>query len=133
MVQNSFARQQSSAKLAPGFTLVEVLIALLLLAIALFAMLRTTLISSYQTLCLQDRTIATWVAVNVINQTRWQYSQSKVTINKLGSMVMYHQVWQWRIYLCPTISSHIYAITVQVRKGNTSSILSSLSSFVYLS
>ncbi len=49
-----------------GFTLIEVLIALVIIAIALFAILRSTEYDVKTTQYLQNKTLANWVAMNAM-------------------------------------------------------------------
>ena len=53
-----------------GLTLIEVLIALAILAIALTAIIQSTAQNIKNTLYLQNRTIATWIASDMINNIR---------------------------------------------------------------
>ncbi|HSC78846.1 MAG TPA: type II secretion system minor pseudopilin GspI [Chitinolyticbacter sp.] len=53
-----------------GFTLVEVLVALAILAIALAAALRAASSSTDAALTLRSRTLASWVAQNQVNEMR---------------------------------------------------------------
>lgn len=55
-------------KHGPGFTLIETLVALAIVAIALSAALRATLVNMDAVDDLQMRTQAAWVASNVINR-----------------------------------------------------------------
>lgn len=53
-----------------GFTLIEVLIALTILSIALTAMIKSTSQNIKDTYYLQHKTIATWVATEMIHETQ---------------------------------------------------------------
>jgi len=53
-----------------GFTLLEVLIALLILALALFALSRTAAIQVNSFDALRERTVAGWLAADVLERTR---------------------------------------------------------------
>ena len=53
-----------------GFTLIEVLIALAILAIALTAVIEATSKNIQNTLYLQNKTIASWVGLEIINEAK---------------------------------------------------------------
>ena len=53
-----------------GFTLLEVLVALLLLALAMVALVRAAGLEARALSQLQDATVAQWVASNVLAETR---------------------------------------------------------------
>jgi general secretion pathway protein I len=53
-----------------GFTLLEVLIGLLVLAIALIALTRTAAVQADQFARLRERTIASWLAQDLLAETR---------------------------------------------------------------
>ena len=55
---------------AKGFTLLEVLIALLVLSLALFALSRTAAIQVNSFDALRERTVAGWLAADVLERTR---------------------------------------------------------------
>lgn len=81
-------------KTAQGFTLVEVMIAVMVLGIALGAIIqsigRTTENVSY----LRDRTLAHWVAMNKMAELQ---SLKKPVSNSSGSESMADQDWHWAI------------------------------------
>jgi general secretion pathway protein I len=53
-----------------GFTLLEVMIALVVLALALLALTRTAAIQTDAFASLRERTLASWLAQNIIAETR---------------------------------------------------------------
>jgi len=53
-----------------GFTLLEVLIALLVLALALLALMRTAAVQVDNFAALRERTLAGWLAQDLLTETR---------------------------------------------------------------
>ncbi len=79
---------------AHGFTLLEVMVALVVLAIALGALSKG--VSSYlaNATYLQDRTLATWVAENRITELQLTQAWPKADTTK-GSALMAGREWYW--------------------------------------
>ena len=88
---------------AAGFTLVEVLIALLVLALALTAWQLRIAQQLDSASYLQDKTLAQWVAYN-----QWQYlqlaqrlGQPLPPVTQRGSSVLGGRTWYWQAVLQP--------------------------------
>lgn len=102
-------------KFNAGFTLIEVLVAMVILSIALTAVIHATSQHIRNNLYLQEKTKATWVGVEVINETQAglitvpnesDYLEKNTDI--LGSR------FSWQAYLHPTNNSRIAEIHVDV-------------------
>ena len=97
-----------------GFTLIEVLIALSITAIALTAILKTSGQNIKNTEYLQEKIIAEWVALEKINEI-----QSDVLALPLNSViektsVQLNKKWQWRGKKESTKNPRIKKISVSV-------------------
>lgn len=57
-----------------GFTLIEVLVALVILAVTIATMLRSAAIATDNTLALRERTLARWIAANQLARMQLQPS-----------------------------------------------------------
>ena len=79
-----------------GFTLVEVLVALVLLAVALSAMIKTASENTVNTAYLRDKYLAGLVAMNKIDEMMagrvWP-----ATGNSNGKVEMARQTWFWQM------------------------------------
>lgn len=85
-----------------GFTLIEVLIALVILAIALTAIIKAVSNNTRNLIYLQDKTAAHWVAMNIYNE----YALGLLTISPQlepanGSTIMFNKDWYWSAQFNP--------------------------------
>ncbi len=109
-------------KRALGFTLLEVLIALVILALA-FSTSYLTISSTVRHLIdLQDKTAAGWVGLNVIaNAQLGAITVPKNSGSINGSEKMFHSDWNWTLALFPTPDANVSQMTVKVSKSTRSS------------
>ena len=89
-----------------GFTLIEVMIALVILAISLAAIVKVTSQSVYSLSHVQNKTIAHWVALNALadmhaGRIAGIQSGSRYT----GTEQMLAQTWQWELELSAAAQS----------------------------
>jgi general secretion pathway protein I len=98
-----------------GFTLIEVMIALTILAIAMGAMLQTTASTAANSAHLRDRTFAQWVATNLI--TEWQLAESWPDLGKRsGDVEFAGQRWYWQREVQKVEDPMLRRLDVQVRR-----------------
>lgn len=102
-----------------GFTLVEVLVALAVLAIALAAVMRTMGQAIDTTAALRERSVALWVAQNRLAQHRMRQDWPAVdTID--GDAEMGGEKWFWREQVSTTPEPKIRRIEITVRRVSDS-------------
>lgn len=83
-----------------GFTLIEVLIALVIIAIACFAVLHVVSSSIAMEKRLQEHLIGSWVSHNVLVDVRTGATQFDESTNSAsGSTKMLFQSWPWQVRL----------------------------------
>ena len=87
------SRQNSHHK-SDGFTLIEVMVALTIIAISLGALLNTSGTQARSTTYLKQKTLAHWVAVNELTQIRIKKEFPDVG-DKKGSTEMAGFEWHW--------------------------------------
>lgn len=96
-----------------GFTLIEVLVALVLLAIALTAMIKTASENTYNTAVLRDKYLASLVATNKINEIRASRALPK-TGSTNGNIELAKQDWHWIIKVDNTADKSLRKLTIDV-------------------
>ena len=99
---------------ASGFTLVEVLVALSVIAIALAAVLKGATEGASSARYLRDKTLAHWVAMNTITevQVRGEWPSPG---RKEGEAAMGGRDWYWRSVVSDTPDADIRRLEVEVR------------------
>lgn len=95
-----------------GFTLLEVLVALVVLAVALVALTRTAAIETSQFGAARDRTLAGWVAANALTDVSLQGMPA--VGRRSGKVTMAKREWHYRVTVSTTQSSGIRRIHVDV-------------------
>lgn len=96
-----------------GFTLIEVLIALVILAIALTAVVTATTRSIANTQAVVDRTIAHWVGLNILADVKTGLIALPEQGNPLsGTTLMLNQNWYWTLTVAPSNNPDILTVTV---------------------
>ena len=87
-------KPQSSNKRITGFTLIEVMVALTIIAISLGALLNTSGAQANSASYLKQKTLAHWVAVNELTQMRIDKEFPDLG-DKKGSTSMANHDWYW--------------------------------------
>ena len=96
-----------------GFTLLEVLIALAVLALAMGAAIKATSDYTNNQSYLRDRTLAIWVARNVLVEYQVRGEWLSVGERK-GTREMGHQEWRWLTRISQTEESELRRLDVEV-------------------
>ena len=100
-----------------GFTLVEVLVALAVLAIALAALMRAMGQSIDVTAALRERNLALWVAQNRLSQHQMQQAWPSVdTID--GEAEMAGEKWTWREQVSSTPEPKLRRLEITVQRAS---------------
>lgn len=111
-----------------GFTLLETLIGLVVLALALVALSRTAAsqVSAFSEL--RERTLAGWLAQDVLTQTRLTTQYPTVGKND-GRRRYANRDWRYEVEVQDTDVDHIRRIDVRVFDGADPVALGSLTGF----
>ncbi len=97
-----------------GFTLLEILVALAIVAIALTAVVAETGQHVSSTIHMRDRTFAHWVAMNRVTEQLVAEQWPSVG-NSSGVIEMAGREWFWEMTVAPTPDDTIRRIDVEVR------------------
>lgn len=98
---------------ARGFTLLEVLVALLVLALALLALARTAAVEVASFAALRERTIAYWLAEDLLVETRLG-NPFPPTGSSDGTRRFGAADWYWQVRVQGTDVATIHRIDVRV-------------------
>lgn len=111
-----------------GFTLIEVLIALAVVAIALLALTRAASVQVQSFDGLRERTLAGWVAANVLSETRLA-TAFPPTGRSDGRVQLATRTWRWTRDVQPTPTADIRRIDISVYLGESHEPSATLSGF----
>lgn len=104
-----------------GFTLIEVLIALLIIAIALAAVMKAMTQSIRVTAHVKTSMASHWVAMNVLSEM--QLGMLQLPIDKgiiRGSTVMFGNTWRWQAVLINQSIPYAKKIRIVVKRHKQS-------------
>lgn len=112
-----------------GFLLVELLMALVILALPLAAFTRTINQSIDITAGLRDRSIALWIAQDqlAVHQMRRDWPDTKTVT---GTREMAGRNWRWQEKVLATPTPQLRRIEVEVRDADRNDVLARLVGFV---
>jgi general secretion pathway protein I len=96
-----------------GFTLLEVLVALAILAIALAAAIKVSIENTENIRYLRDKTLAHWVAMNVITEIQIMEKWPRLGKQE-GSAMMAEREWFWQMKISETEEKELRRLDVQV-------------------
>lgn len=102
-----------------GFTLIEVLVALAVLAFAMAAIVRSTSTAAGNAAHLRDRTLAQWVAINKVTELQLDPEWPAVGVNS-GNYEMAGRDWRWEAKVSGTDDETVRRLDVTVLDNTTS-------------
>lgn len=114
-----------------GFTLIEVLVALTIVALAAAALTHALRSGIDTTAHLRDRLFAQWVAENRLTETRLAPQLAPLGSTS-GEVEFGTQRWRWRQQISPTPFEGVRRIAIEVRRGadlESSAALATLEGF----
>jgi general secretion pathway protein I len=113
-----------------AFTLIEIMVALAIIALTMGAIIENTTASTRNALYLQEKTIATWIAMNQISLVRARREWTSVS-NKKGEVEMANREWIWKMQILKTDDPNMRRLNVDVYLAdNDSQALASMSGFL---
>lgn len=108
---------KATAVILTGFTLIEILIALFILAVVSTSLMTTATQNVVQTGLLRDKTIAHWIALNELSQLRSNirleanYPQTGTTRSEIN---MLHTNWLVEVEVAATENDNVRRVSVDV-------------------
>ncbi|MGB5062711.1 MAG: type II secretion system minor pseudopilin GspI [Candidatus Competibacter sp.] len=114
---------------AAGFTLLEVLVALAVLAIAMSALIGATTQSVNTVGALRDQTFASWVALNKINELLLDRANWPDKASRKGEAELANRAWRWEARFDKTDDPDMRRLEVTVWAGEGGPILGKLVAF----
>lgn len=105
-----------------GFTLLEVIIALVILAIALTALISTLSNTTNRLSYIRDKTVAHWVANNQLNLMQLKLQKIPTPSNpSIGTSIMCRGQWHWEAKL-DTINNQTARVIITVSDSSSKKI-----------
>lgn len=124
-------KNSSMQKRILGFTLVEVMVALAILAVASASLVKVASQALQQSGGLEERTIAYWVATNTLSEMRLQRDQ--ITLGERTEVViMAAREWEVSVSVSDTSDADLKRADVKVKLKSNSNVMSlaSLTGFI---
>ena len=112
-----------------GFTLLEVMIALLVIAIGIGAVISTTSESGWKSAQLRQKTIASWVAQNQLAEYRAKRTWNNAN-RKSGEVEMANATWTWKMRISATDDPSLRRLDIDVFLKGDESVKASLTGFI---
>jgi general secretion pathway protein I len=122
-------RRPFAAIRTTGFTLVEVLVALAVLAVALAAVTHSVSLGIDLSADLRDRNVALWVAQNRLVQHQAQRDFPAPDTTE-GTIDMAGRTWRWREQVANTPEQKLRRIEIDVRSKDQDHVLARLVGFL---
>jgi len=101
-----------------GFTLIEVLAALVIVALGMIAAIQAVTQSARNGTYLRDKTLAHWIGMNVLTERRLQPSAPDIA-ESTGRVEFADQQWQWSMKVTQTQVTSLRRIDIAVRRAET--------------
>jgi general secretion pathway protein I len=102
---------------ARGFTLVEVLVALMIIAIGLAALMATVSGTARSSAYLRDKTLAQWIALNRLTEVRLNMTKFGQNTDK-GELDFAGRTWHYDTRYFDTSIATMKRVVVRVYEGN---------------
>ncbi|HFD7914647.1 TPA: GspI family T2SS minor pseudopilin variant LspI [Legionella pneumophila] len=119
-------------KLVSGFTLIEVLLALTVIAIALTALLKATAQNTDNTHRIKEKTISHWIAMQGVAMIQLNLLRTSQSQESTQATTMLGQKWYWRAKISPTPIKRMQQITISVSSKQAGLFREELVAFRYL-
>lgn len=118
-------------RVSHGFTLLEVLVSLAIVAIAMGALIKGGVSNANNAAYLRDKTVAHWVAMNKVAEFQLDAAWPGVATTE-GKVEMASREWEWKAKVTETPDADVRRLDVEVRDASDRSetVLDKLSAFL---
>ncbi|WP_131781722.1 type II secretion system minor pseudopilin GspI [Legionella gresilensis] len=114
-----------------GFTLIEVLLALAIIAIALTALLKVTAQNVANTARIKDKTLSHWIALQGVNMVQLKLLNPALNEEVTQVTTMLGQRWYWRVKITKTPMNAVQEIQIKVSKNQAGPFSEALTAYRY--
>ena len=101
-----------------GFTLIEVLAALVIVALGMIAAIQAVTQAARNGTYLRDKTLAHWIGMNVLTERRLQAAAPDIA-ESTGRVEFADQQWQWSMKVTQTQVASLRRIDIAVHRAET--------------
>jgi len=112
-----------------AFTLIEVMVALMVIVISLVAIIDSTSSSTWRATYLKEKTIAGWVAQNQVAFYRGKKTWGSAS-NSSGQVTMADVEWEWKMHVSKTDDDELRRIDVEVYLEGDDDIKATATGFI---
>ena len=112
-----------------AFTLIEVMVALMVIVISLIAIIDSASSSTWRAVYLKEKTIAGWVAQNRIALYRGKKTWGSAS-NTSGKVTMADVDWQWKMKISKTDDDELRRIDIEVYLQDDDGIKATATGFI---
>lgn len=110
-----------------GFTLIEVLIALVILALSFTAIIISFSENARNVLYLENKTLASWVASDVLSKTQVGFLKPNT---QKGNEKMLDKMWYWQLSITNTPSPAVKKALVSVKEAEAAPAIYTLTGYL---
>lgn len=113
-----------------AFTLIEIMVAMAIIAITLGAIIENTTASNRNAQYLREKTVASWVAMNQLSLVRAKREWSNAS-SKKGVVEMAGRQWSWAMKIQKTDDANVRRLDIDVfLEEDDSQALASMTGFL---
>ncbi|NOY72129.1 MAG: type II secretion system minor pseudopilin GspI [Gammaproteobacteria bacterium] len=116
-------------KQTKGFTLIEVLVALAVVAISMSALISSSSTSASNAAYLQDKTLAHWVGMNKVAELQLSTTWPSVGLKK-GDYELAGQDWRWEAKISSTDDDSIRRLDLKVFRPDSTEAVAMLLAYL---
>ncbi|MDP1601680.1 MAG: GspI family T2SS minor pseudopilin variant LspI [Legionella sp.] len=114
-----------------GFTLIEVLLALAIIAISLTALMKSTAQNVSNTHRIKEKTISHWIAMQGVAMIQAGLLPIKVNQEVTQVTTMFGERWYWRVNIIKTPMKSVEQLTIKVSNNQAGPFSDPLIAFRY--